>query len=110
VPFYTAVAPPTAPAAPTTDAPPPYAAGSSIDVSWVPYTQCPASQALSGYIVTVTNGSASENNPVPSTTTDEQVQVGSTGSTTVTYVAVCGSGTSAVNSDSSQPLSLLIGP
>jgi hypothetical protein len=110
VPFYTAVAPPPSPATPTAETPGPYTAGSSVDVSWVAYTECPASQPLSGYIITVTNGSASQNNPVPSTTTDEQVQVGSTGSTTVTYVAVCGSGSSAVNSTSSQGLNLQIGP
>jgi serine/threonine protein kinase len=106
--FYTAVPNPTAPAAPTTTTAAPYPANSAVAVQWVDYTGCPSSQALSGYDVTVTNGTASESNPITPAEAGESINVGSTGTTTVSYVAVCGTGSSAVQSDPSPALSLPI--
>jgi hypothetical protein len=106
--FYTAVANPSAPAAPTTTDSPPYPANSAVNVQWIPYTGCPSGQNLSGYNVTVTNGVASESNPITPAEAGESINVGSTGTTTVSYVAICGTGSSAVTSDPSPSLSLPI--
>ena len=109
VPFYTAVPPPQAPASATVDTPmSTYPAGSSVDISWVAYVNCPTSQPLSGYVFTVTNGVADTTN-APAGATSNAITVGSSGSTTVTYVAVCGTGSSAVNSTPSPALTLTIG-
>jgi eukaryotic-like serine/threonine-protein kinase len=108
--FYTAVAPPAAPAAPTTSDSQPYTAATPVNVSWVPYTGCPSGQSLSGYNVTVTNGTASESNPITPAEAGEAITVGTTGTTSVSYTAICGSGSSSIQSDSSPALSLPIGP
>jgi serine/threonine-protein kinase len=108
VPFYGPVAAPPQPAAPTSDGTPPYAPGSMVNVEWVPYEDCPSGQDLSGYIVTVTNGTGTQN--IPAGTETDSITVGSSGSTGVSYQAVCGTGSSAVNSSSSPVLSLTIGP
>jgi len=106
--FYTAVANPPAPAAPTTTDSPPYPANSAVNVQWIPYTGCPSGQSLSGYNVTVTNGLASESNPITPAEAGESINVGTTGTTTVSYVAICGTGSSAMQSDPSPALSLPI--
>ena len=110
VPFYTAVAAPPAPAEATVNTPmTTYPAGSTVDISWVQYTGCSASQPLSGYTFTVTNGTADSTNPDAGETTNT-ITVGNSGTTTVSYVAICGTGSSAVNSDPSPTLTLTIGP
>jgi serine/threonine-protein kinase len=106
--FYTAVANPPAPAAPTTTDSAPYHAGDSVTVHWVAYLGCPSGLTLSGYNVTVTNGTASESNPLLPSNTEESITVGTTGSTTVTYTAICGSGSAAMQSDPSPALTLPI--
>ncbi|HEX4058537.1 MAG TPA: serine/threonine-protein kinase [Galbitalea sp.] len=108
VPFYGPVAAPPQPATPTADSAPPYAPGSMVDVEWVPYEDCPAGQDLSGYIVTVTNGTGTQN--IPAGTETDTITVGASGSTGVSYQAVCGTGSGAIDSSSSQALSLPIGP
>jgi serine/threonine-protein kinase len=110
VPFYGPQQPPPQPSAPTSEGTAPYGPGSSVTIDWVAYEDCPSGQALSGYIVTVTNGTASMNNPLSPSTLSESIMVGSTGETDVSYVAVCGSGSSSVNSSASNSLSLPIGP
>jgi eukaryotic-like serine/threonine-protein kinase len=104
--FYTAVANPTAPTAPTATPDGPYTASQTVTVSWIDYTGCPSGQALSGYDVTVINGTASQNNPVTPAQAGEDVQLGTTGTTTVSYTAICGTGSSAIQSDPSPTLSL----
>ncbi len=106
--FWTAVPPPPAPAAPTATGGPTYAPGSTVTVSWVAYLGCPSGQNLSGYNVTVTNGTATQSNPLPAGTLSEPITVGTTGSTGVTYTAVCGTGPSAVQTPASPSLSLAI--
>jgi eukaryotic-like serine/threonine-protein kinase len=106
--FYTAVAPPSAPTAPTTTDSAPYHAGDTVSVQWIAYTGCPSDLALSGYNVNVNNGGNSVANPLTPADTQEDVTMGSTGSTTVTYTAICGSGSSAIESATSPALSLPI--
>jgi serine/threonine-protein kinase len=107
--FYTAVAPPPAPAAPVPASPESsYTAGGTVVVQWIAYTGCPASQPLSQYQVTVISGVPTPNTTMPPVT-QVNVQTGSTGSsgtTTVTYVAVCGTGSSAIDSAPSPSLAL----
>jgi serine/threonine protein kinase len=102
--FYTAVATPPAPDAPTTD-PGPYTATTPYTVSWNPYT-CPNGTTLKGYNVTVTNGSMADTNPLSPAVNSEQVTTGTAGTTSVSYTALCG----AAESDSSPSLKLPIGP
>jgi serine/threonine-protein kinase len=106
--FYTAVAPPPAPTAPTTSDSAPYHAGDSVMVQWIDYTGCPTGQTLSGYNVTVINGTASEANPITPAQAGESITVGTTGTTSVTYTAICGTGTSSVESTASPALNLPI--
>jgi serine/threonine protein kinase len=106
--FYTAVANPPAPAAPTTADSAPYHAGDTVTVQWVDYTGCPSGQNLSGYNVTVVNGVASESNPLLPANTQEDITMGSTGTTSVSYTAICGTGSSSIQSDPSPALSLPI--
>jgi eukaryotic-like serine/threonine-protein kinase len=107
--FYTAVAPPPAPTAPTAVTPQSsYPAGGTVPVQWIQYTGCPASQPLSGYQITVVSGIATPTTTNPDTT-QVVVQTGSaasSGTTSVTYVAVCGTGNSAVQSAASPALQL----
>jgi serine/threonine protein kinase len=106
IPFYTAVAPPPQPTAPTADAPmATYPANSQQLIDWVAYTQCPSGLPLSGYMFQVINGTAASTTPDQGETSD-MVTVGSSGNTTISYVAVCGTGSSAVNSASSPNLVL----
>jgi serine/threonine protein kinase len=106
--FYTPVAPPPAPTAPTTGNTPPYHAGDTVTVNWVDYTGCPSDLPLSGYNVNVNNGGNSVANPLSPADTQEDITMGSTGSTVVTYTAICGSGSSAIQSASSPALTLPI--
>jgi serine/threonine-protein kinase len=102
--FYTAVPPPPAPAAPVTSDSSPYS--SPVHVSWITYTSCPSNLTLSAYNITVTNGSPSPQSDPLETTND--VTLGSAGTTTVSYTATCGTGSSAVTSSPSPALSLPI--
>ncbi len=106
--FYTAVANPPAPAAPTTGASPPYNSGDTVTVQWIAYTGCPSGLDLSGYNVTVVNGGNSTGNPLLPADTQEDITMGTTGNTTVTYTAICGTGSSAIQSDPSAALTLPI--
>jgi eukaryotic-like serine/threonine-protein kinase len=108
--FYTAVPPPPAPTAATAETPmSSYPAGGTVTIQWVPYTGCPSGQALSGYDnILVNSGSSNHSSTAPGTTTVDITtgSTGSSGTTTVTYDAVCGTGTSAVQSSPSAPLAL----
>jgi serine/threonine protein kinase len=106
--FYTAVANPPAPPAPTTADSAPYDSGSTVTVQWVAYTGCPSDLSLSGYNVTVVNGGNTESNPLLPSNTQEDITMGTTGTTSVSYTAICGTGSSAIQSDPSPALSLPI--
>jgi serine/threonine protein kinase len=100
--FYTAVAPPPAPDAPTTSAPP-FLPATQYTVSWTAYT-CPTGSTLTGYNLTVVNGSASDGNPILPANTSETITTGSTGTTTVSYTAVCGTAQSTASPTLSMPI------
>ena len=110
--FYTAVATPPPPPAPTTAATAPYAPTTPVDVSWSDYTGCPSDLDLSGYNVTVTGAgaSASESNPITPAEAGETINLGTSGTTSVTYTAICGTGSSAIQSSSSPALNFPITP
>jgi serine/threonine-protein kinase len=87
--FYVAQPAPPAPAAATYPAGP-YLAGSTVTISWNQYGQCPTGYDLTGYDFTVSNGTASDANPIDKAQTTLGVQLGAAGqTTTITYVAHC---------------------
>jgi eukaryotic-like serine/threonine-protein kinase len=108
--FYTAVATPPPPTAPTTAASAPYMPGDHVDVTWSAYTGCPSDLALSGYNVTVSGpgASATESNPITPAEAGETINLGTSGTTSVTYTAICGTGSSAIQSSPSPALNLAI--
>lgn len=106
--FFGPQATPTAPAAPTTADPGPYASGTAITVDWTMYTGCPATQPLSGYTLTISNGKAADDNPILRTDTSKSITPTAPGTMTVTIAAICGTGTNALTSDPSPALSLTI--
>jgi eukaryotic-like serine/threonine-protein kinase len=107
--FYTAVAPPPAPTAATPVTPQSsYPAGGTVQVQWIDYTGCPDGLDLSGYEISVTSG-VPDQNSTPAGTTQVNVTTGTastSGTTSVTYVAVCGTGSTSVQSSPSPPLQL----
>jgi serine/threonine-protein kinase len=106
--FYTAVQPPPAPDSATAATPGPYPPASMVTINWTAYS-CPTGSTLKEYDLTVVNGTATDANPILPTNTSEVINVGNTGTTTVTYTATCTSnGTDAVSA-SSPALSLTIG-
>ena len=108
--FYDAVATPAAPNAPTTDGVAPYTPSTAYHVTLsTPYNGCPADLGLAGWDVTVTNGTTSEDNPLLPSDTTFDITTGTTGTTSVSVVALCGSGASQIQSDPSPPLKFPIG-
>jgi serine/threonine-protein kinase len=82
-----------------------YVAGDTVPITWPAYTGCPADHALSGFNFQVTNGTASVPNVVPSTATTLQVELGTPGTTTIAYTAVC----TDFESPSSDPVTITVG-
>jgi serine/threonine-protein kinase len=110
--FYTALPTPSAPTVPTTTATAPYSANQQVDISWSDYTGCPSDLDLSGYNVTLNGAGAStsESNPITTSEAGETITLGNSGTTTVTYTAVCGTGASSIQSAPSPALSFPITP
>lgn len=75
----------------------PWLAGDVITVTWPSYSGCPAGNNHSGFNFQVTNGTASIGNVVPPGTTSMDITLGSAGTTTVAYTAVCTSFESPVS-------------
>ena len=107
--FFTAIATPPPPPVATASPAGPYTANQSVDISWVGYTGCPTDLDLFGYNVSVVNGTQ-ESNPITVAEAGETITLGSTGTTTVTYTAICGTGSSSIQSSPSPTLSLPIAP
>jgi serine/threonine protein kinase len=82
----------------------PWLAGDSVTVTWPVYSGCPAGHPHSGFNFQVTNGTASVGNVVPPGTTSLEITLGSAGTTTVAYTAVCTDFESPV----SDPLSIQV--
>jgi serine/threonine-protein kinase len=108
--FYKAIATPEPPSTPVAGTAGPYTANQSVDVSWSDYAGCPSDLNLSGYNVTVNGAGAStsESNPITPSEAGESITLGNSGTTTVTYTAICGIGSSSIQSAPSSPLSFAI--
>jgi hypothetical protein len=105
--FYSAQSTPVAPAAATLVTAAPYTAGQTVTVTWPDYTGCPSDQSLSHYSVTVTNGTAADQNPLSPAQKTLDITITAEGDVTVSYVAQCGSN---LNSAPSAPLTFTAGP
>lgn len=109
--FYDALATPPAPGTPTTDGVAPYAPSTAYNVTLAtPYGGCPSDLGLAGWNVTVANGTTSEDNPLLPSDTTFSITTGTTGSTSVSVVALCGTGSSQLQSDPSPQLKFPITP
>jgi serine/threonine-protein kinase len=95
---------PSAPATPTTD-PGPYTAGDVIEIQFPAYAGCPTGHPLQGYNFDVQNGTFPGGNPVSASATSLTISLTASGTTTITYVALCADG---ITSDTSSPLSLAV--
>jgi serine/threonine-protein kinase len=78
--------------------------GDVVQVTWTAYNGCPAGYNFDGYNFTVNNGTAAQANPVNSTATSLAITLGKSGTTSITYVAICGSLQSEVSSTASIPI------
>ncbi len=97
--FYTPIPLPTAPQPNAATAPAgPHLAGSTVQVQWPQYNQCPSGFSLTGYVFTVSNGTAADANPIPANRTTLDIQLGEPGETRVTYSVRCGEVTSPSSS------------
>jgi hypothetical protein len=112
VPFYAAVPQPGAPTALQVTTPmSSYPSNQPIDISWIQYTGCPSGLALSGYTFTISAGATlNSSSPDAGENTNQVNPTAANDTVTVTYTATCGTGSTAVTSAASAPLSLAIGP
>lgn len=96
---------PSAPATPTAT-PAAGDPGTTVQLSWTPYTGCPSGFALSGYEFTSTGGiTLGTGNPVSAGATTMTVTLDSSGPATVSYHAICGN---EVESAESQPVTITV--
>lgn len=88
--FYKEIPPPTA-TKPTTVTVPagPYLSGQNATVSWPNYTGCPAGHPHNGFNFQISNGTAATGNPLSASATSLTITLGSPGTTTVAYTALC---------------------
>ena len=87
---YGAVGNPPAPGALTADPAGPAEPGDIVEISWPEYTGCPDGTSLSGYRFTTSNGDLAGGNEVSPGVTALDFMVGSEGTSTLSYVALCG--------------------
>ena len=108
--FYTEIPDPVATKpAPAVVPAAPGAAGSSVPITWPAYSGCPSGFTLAGFNFTVTNGTASVPNRVPSSSLGMDVVLGTPGTTTIQYTAVC-SGDIEFESPLSDAVSIAVTP
>ena len=93
---------PSAPTTPTAD-PGPYSAGDDVQIQFPAYNGCPSGHPLQGYNFDVQNGVFPGGNPVSASATTLTVNLTASGTTTITYVALCEGG---ITSNVSAPLNL----
>jgi serine/threonine protein kinase len=107
--FYTALAQPDAPD-PATSNPTSGNSGDTVTITIPDYTGCPSDLALSGYNLTANaNITLSEQNPMSPTEGSQTATLNNSGTTaTITYVAICGTGSSAIKSAASDPLNITV--
>ncbi|NYF09266.1 serine/threonine-protein kinase [Leifsonia sp. AK011] len=82
-----------------------YVAGDTVPITWPAYSGCPSGHALSGFNFQVTNGTASVPNVVPSSATTLDILLGTPGTTSIAYTAVC----TDFESPSSDPVTITVG-
>ena len=88
--FYTEIPPPSAPKPAAVTAPAgPWLAGNDITVNWPNYSGCPSGHPLSGFNFQITNGTAASTNPISSSATTLSIELGTPGTTTIAYTALC---------------------
>ncbi len=88
--FYAEIPPPVAtkPSAVTAPAGP-WLAGDTITVTWPVYNGCPAGHPHNGFNFQIGNGTAADGNPLPSSATSLDIELGAPGTTTIAYTALC---------------------
>ena len=87
--FFAEIPPPSAPAPGAVNAPGNGNAGEDVVISWPSYGGCPADKPHTGFTFNISNATAEIGNVVPPGTTSMQLTLGSAGSATVEYRAVC---------------------
>ncbi len=87
---YGAVAAPPAPGPLSATPAGPVEPGDTVTISWPEYSSCPAGTSLSGYRFTTGNGELAGGNEVSFSLTELDFVVGSAGTATLSYVALCG--------------------
>jgi len=104
--FYTAIPDPVAtkPAAITAPAGP-FLTGDTVPITWPAYSGCPADHPHTGFNFQVTNGVASILNVVPPSTTAMDIVLGTPGTATIAYTAVC----TDFESPASDPITITVG-
>ena len=108
--FWGPVATPPAPNMPTTDGTAPFTPSTQYNVTLsTPYNGCPSDLGLAGWTVNVSNGTTTESNPLLPSDTTFQITTGTTGTTSVTVAALCGTGAAQIQSDPSPALNFPIG-
>lgn len=89
--FYAPIPQPSKPGTPAVQGTPPFAANSTVTVTWPSYGSCPVGHPLTGYSFEITNGAMQgATNPVSASTTSLEITLPTTaGTTTVRYFAFC---------------------
>ncbi|HEU0206948.1 MAG TPA: PASTA domain-containing protein, partial [Pseudolysinimonas sp.] len=86
----------------TPNAPATATVGNPVQVTWNAYSGCPTDRALSGYTLTVSGVTVTGlNNPLPAGSTSVTITPTNAGTASITLTAICGSGSSAFNSATS---------
>ena len=97
---------PSAPGAPTAS-PSSGAPGDEITISFPTYSGCPASNPLESYQFTITNATPDSHTVPAGGATTFPIELGSSGTATVAYVARCAGG---ITSNASSTISISITP
>jgi len=99
--FYAPIPQPGKPGVVSVQGTPPFAANSTVTITWPSYGSCPAGYPLTGYSFEITNGAMQgASNPVDPAETSLQITLPTTaGNTIVRYLVFCGE-LQSTNSDS----------
>ena len=108
--FYTALPQPTAPDAATSN-PSSGNAGDSVTISIPKYTGCPSDLPVSGYSLSPNaNITLSEGDSMTAAEGSQTATLNNSGTTaSITYVAICGTGSAAIKSATSDELDIAVG-
>jgi serine/threonine-protein kinase len=96
--FYSAIPQPGKPGALTVQGGPDFKPGDVVTLTWAAYNSCPSGFTRTGYSFSVSNGQPGTPNPLPADATSIDITLPpGAGTTTVSYVAMCGELTSAAS-------------